>query len=267
MNSIISMHILLIFQLLLLSCVNSSETKQKPKEKNPTIIIEDKSITDTNIVALSSVHDKDYNLVKIDVNQLRSVLEKKYINISDKVKQDQFLDSTMVVFTDYLITIIVPHWYETKWSFEGHSATPNKGEIACGYFVSTTLRDMGLNLNRYRLAQQGPEEEVASISIDQKNMITVKNHQLDSVFTILKTKYNPTLFFVGLDFHVGYLYLKDNQSYFIHSNYIDGHVMIENTINSKAFRSEKYFISNITGNRLLAKKWLFYDKIKIILSK
>lgn len=258
---------MLIYQLLLLSCVNSSETKQKLKDKNSPIIIEEKSITDTSILVLQRVPKKEYELAKTNIVKLRSVLGKKYSKISDKNRQDQFLDSTMLVFTDYLITNIVPHWYETKWSFEGHSAIPNEGEIACGYFVSTTLRDMGLNLNRYNLAQQGPEEEVASISIDKKSMITVKNHQLDSIFTILKTKYNPALYFIGLDFHVGYLYLKDNQSYFIHSNYIDGHVMIENTINSKAFRSEKYFISNITGNRLLAKKWLINDKIKIILTK
>ena len=35
-------------------------------------------------------------------------------------------------FEDNLINKIIPFWYGTKWSFEGHSNEPNKGEIACG---------------------------------------------------------------------------------------------------------------------------------------
>ncbi len=256
-----------VCQLLMLSCINSPSIEDKPLETNPPIIIEKESIIDTNINVMKRVPDKNYDLVKTDINEIRSDLEKKFRKISGTIKQKQFLDSAMVVFTDYLVTNIVPHWYGTKWSFEGHSAIPNTGEIACGYFVSTTLRDMGLNLNRYRLAQQGPEEEVASISINQKNMIKVKNHQLDSILSILSAKIDPALYYVGLDFHVGYLYLQGKQSYFIHSNYISGRVMIENTTNSVAFGSEDYFISNITGNRLLARKWLIDDKIDIIMTK
>ena len=43
---------------------------------------------------------------------------------------------------------IFPHWYDTKYDFYGQTETPGKGKIACGYFVSTVLRDIGVPIER-----------------------------------------------------------------------------------------------------------------------
>src|SRR5687768_5014531 len=68
-------------------------------------------------------------------------------------------DSLSSLVTDLLVDRIIPYWIGTPWSFEGHTSIPNSGKIACGYFVSTTLLDLGFNLNRYTFAQQAPENE------------------------------------------------------------------------------------------------------------
>src|SRR6188474_3208784 len=39
-------------------------------------------------------------------------------------------------------------WLGTPWDFYGTTQTPGKGKIACGYFVTTLLRDMGASVNR-----------------------------------------------------------------------------------------------------------------------
>jgi hypothetical protein len=44
------------------------------------------------------------------------------------------------------------------------SETPGRGEIACGYFVSTVLRDAGFGVERVRLAQQASERIVRTLS-------------------------------------------------------------------------------------------------------
>jgi len=237
------------------SCVDISP-KVSPDITDTMHAVIEKNGIDTVACGLNFIPGNHYNEAKAEIEQLRGELNRRYKTIIDSIKKEEFLDSSMVVFTHCLLNKIVPYWYGTKWSFEGHTAIPIEGTIACGYFVSTTLRDMGLIINRYRLAQQGPEEEVVSISIDRKNMMKVKHAQMDSVFNILSNHIDSKLFFVGLEYHVGYLYLVGRQSYFIHSSYIDGKVMVENTQDSKAFRSEDYFITHITGNRLLAKKWL-----------
>ena len=72
------------------------------------------------------------------------------------------------------------------------------------------------------------------------------------------------LYFIGLDNHVGFLYLKNEQKYFIHSNYIEGVVMIEYAENSVAFVSENYYFSKISANKSLALKWLMNEEVLII---
>ena len=57
-------------------------------------------------------------------------------------------------FTNMMVKELFPYWYRTKWEFSGHTNTPQEGEIACGYYVSTTLKHAGVNVNRYRMAQQ-----------------------------------------------------------------------------------------------------------------
>ena len=54
-------------------------------------------------------------------------------------QQKVSFDSVQHYFTESLLNGILPHWYGTVWSFDGHTSTPGTGEIACGYLVSTTL--------------------------------------------------------------------------------------------------------------------------------
>src|SRR5688572_11801089 len=39
------------------------------------------------------------------------------------------------------------YWYGTRWGFYGTTPKPRQGKIACGYFVTTTLKHLGLNIN------------------------------------------------------------------------------------------------------------------------
>lgn len=58
-----------------------------------------------------------------------------------------------------------------------------------------------------------------------------------------------------------------NSTYFIHSNYLSGIVMIEKTNDSEAFYSSKYYISKISSNSRLINKWLINEEFKIFTSK
>jgi len=205
---------------------------------------------------LKLVPDNNYNKTKNKIIIIRNKLASSYKLLNDSIRKVQFLDSAMSIFTNDLLNKIIPYWYETKWDFNGYTAKPNEGIIACGYFVSTTLRDMGLKLNRYRVAQKGPLEEAEIIAIENQNITTIVSSHPDSSICHYLENIEQGLYFVGLDNHVGYLYLKNKNLYFIHSNYFDGEVMIENIENSKVFKSRSYYLSKITGNRLMAMKWL-----------
>lgn len=199
----------------------------------------------------------NYSSTKQKVENERAALKAKYSTSSNKT---QTLDEARKLLTEYLHNDIFNHWYATKWSFEGHTETPKQGTIACGYFVSTTLRDVGFNLNRYKLAQKSPEDEAKVIACGTsiEKLQNVSKQELKKYF--LKQK--DGIYFIGLDFHVGYIYKSNQEVYFIHSNYIDNKGVMKETIeNSKAIVSSKYFITSITHNDNLIKKWILKEII------
>lgn len=207
------------------------------------------------LILLLTISLTNYSVIKTSIEKDRNLLQKKYISNENK---SETIEEAKTKLTAYLYNDIFNNWYSTKWSFEGHSETPKQGTIACGYFVSTTLRDVGFNLNRYKLAQKSPEEEAKVIacgtSIEKRENIS--KQELKNYF--LKQK--DGIYFIGLDFHVGYIYKNNQEVNFIHSNYIENKGVMKETIeNSKAIVSSKYFIVSITHNDNLIKKWLLKE--------
>ena len=102
------------------------------------------------------------------------------------------LDSVKKSFTELLLNKIIPYWYGTTWSFNGHTSKPNQGEIACGYFVSTTLKDMGLKLNRYCLAQKSPIDEAKFLSCGA-SIVTLNGDYEEAIDKIKEFTFNGLL--------------------------------------------------------------------------
>ena len=222
--------------------------------------IEESNAIDTLQTALNFVCGPNYSATKKDIVKLRSSLMSRYNMISDSNKKLKFLDSIMQLFVANLLNEIIPYWYGTEWDFEGHTDIPNNGQIACGYFVSTTLKDMGLKLNRYRLAQADPLTEARTLAIADTNLKKIDIEDFNSLADFLDG-IQEGLYFIGLDNHVGYFYKKGNKNYFIHSNYVDGKVMIELAENSLAFSSSNYYLTKISLNREMALKWVSGKRI------
>lgn len=80
----------------------------------------------------------------------------------------------------------------------------------------------------------------------------------------MRSIYPEGLYFVGLDNHVGYLYKTGSQLYFIHSSYLLRlGVTIECAADSYAFNSSSYFITPISEDEGLVKKWLLGEEVKV----
>ena len=73
------------------------------------------------------------------------------------------------IFTRAVAETIIPDWIGTKWDFNGISEKPQQGNIACGYFVTTVLRDAGLNLARSKTGTM-------CIGANDNNISTTKIH-------------------------------------------------------------------------------------------
>ncbi|MCH2044184.1 MAG: hypothetical protein MK212_08565 [Saprospiraceae bacterium] len=203
-----------------------------------------------------SITSQDYETVKRQIAKERSLLSSKKID----------LDSVGRLFKTSLVNKIIPFWEGTTWSFEGHTSKPKEGEIACGYFVSTTLKHIGVNVNRYKLAQQGPFNEAKSLAIKS----AVKEFSEDSTqenIAAIKSYLKEGIHFIGFDQnHVGFILKEEGELYLIHSNYMGtSAVEIEKIEESEVFSSfSLFFITELSTNESLLNAWKNRTPIQII---
>lgn len=179
------------------------------------------------------------------------------VNNVIEFQQNMLLKDSLIslhqTYLDHLIVeTIFPYWYGTPWEFNGYSNIPGKGEIACGYFVSTPLKHIGYNWNRYRLAQQDATTIIKKIA--DNNIQFFRNHTSTDFIKKVK-KIENGLYVLGLDSHVGFLYKTDNDIRIIHSSYYGKTCVInEQAANCTALEhSNSYVIGRLNTKENLIK--------------
>lgn len=259
------MKLFLLFAIILffVACSNNANTRALLENTDSAITQRDSCFCDTLLQQLNTKSRSNYKQTKMDIEKIKSAMHEQYIKYDDSTSRYHFLDSVSNVFSALLSNEIIPFWYGMKWDFNGYSAIPNKGKIACGYFVSNTLKDMGIQLNRFRLAQQNPKNQAKSIVIDTLNLIRIIK-QTDTNYDIIYKNLSKGFYFVGLDCHVGYFYYCHEKPFFIHSDYIGGKVIIERADTSEAFISNQYWFSKISGNVALMKSWIENKELFVV---
>jgi hypothetical protein len=137
------------------------------------------------------------------------------------------------------------YWKGTTWDFNGTSRKAGEGSIACGYFITTILEDMGFKINRVRLAQE-PSSVLIQATCTQIKRFTsfAKLEQY-----IAEAPAN-SVFIVGLDFHTGFLIKGPAKTWFFHSNYINRSGVTKELMGeSRALKASKSFLTgNLTAN-------------------
>lgn len=231
---------LLFFSILTLSTCEVSEKSTSSEITKDTTIVSRIAFDHKN-------HLKKYKQLIKSIPQLKKAINQN--NPTEKLAQGKEL------FTHLLVDSIFNYWYGTKWDFNGHTKTPRNGEIACGYFITTTLKDLGIRLNRIKLAQQASSEIIKKLCKPSTIQMYSNLDQLKSYLAPLK---DNEILILGLDYHVGFVVKRDGKNYFIHSNYIDREGVIkEELATSLAIRSSNiYMIGNISRNDSLILDWL-----------
>lgn len=152
-----------------------------------------------------------------------------------------------------LVNAIFPFWYGTQWDYNGYTNVPNDGVVACGYFVSTTLKHIGFNLNRYDIAKM--------YSSDIVKVLCRNDFWIESDFNLFLQKMTlepDGLFIVGLSNHVGFIERSNGRTYFIHANYLgDNGVERELANDSEALRySTTFWLGNFSNNEIVKQDYL-----------
>ena len=152
-------------------------------------------------------------------------------------------------------------WLDTKWDFNGITEIPRSGSIACGYFVTTTLRHAGFKIDRVKLAQQAASIIINTLC-DQKSIKIFSNKNLTGLKEYFKS-IDEGLYIIGLDNHVGFIQKKDTSAYMIHSSGVSPHkVMIQNIHEcGPVLWSSFHMIGNLLGNKNVLEKWIKGEEI------
>lgn len=214
--------------------------------------------------SFKQVPAETYASMRDSISSQKNRLWHMYNSSGDESVKNALLDSAGALFSRSIVYHLMPYWYGTPWTFEGHTDVPGKGEVACGYLVSTTLKHAGLNINRYKLAQQASSIGLKSLAFGEEVVIKrgVSREEIKDYFVKEKEE---GLYKVGLAYHTGYLYFDKKELYFIHSSYLDPvAVTIERATESEAFNSTAYYILDITRNRGLMKKWLSGEEVPVL---
>ena len=160
------------------------------------------------------------------------------------------------IFTKAVTETIIPAWIGTAWNFNGTSEKPQQGSIACGYFVTTILRDAGLNLARIKLAQCASEQMIISL-IQPKYIHRFSNITIEEFLQSIQDQ-GYGLYIVGLDNHTGFIYNDGKDIYFIHSTFVGTrNVQKEKAASSIILKQSKYkVIGKISADELVLQRWI-----------
>jgi len=204
---------------------------------------------------------RDYRAVVMKLEAERVKLGWLYQRSAAAAQRAEVIAQARTLVTGSIFKEIFPSWYGTRWDFYGTTEVPQQGKIACGYFVSTVLRDAGWRVQRVRLAQQASENIILSLT-SEPNVKRFRRVPISDFVNAVK-QWGPGLFVVGLDIHTGFIVNTGSEVYFIHSSYVEPYMVVrEKALESKILAASNYrVLGRITADDLFIEKWLLQKEI------
>lgn len=190
------------------------------------------------------------------VAQKQAVFQKRYAAAADQPARDKITVEARSYLVRMLTDSIFPGWYETTWDFNGVSQEPLTGPIACGYFVTTTLKQSKFDIDRIFLAQQASSVLIRKMC-DKDRIKVVTNGQLDKMITYLQAQPDG-IYILGLDNHVGYVVKKGKTLDMVHSSYWPQVKVVRETMAESAIvkESKYYMVGNVLHSKGTIEAWL-----------
>ncbi|WP_298539465.1 hypothetical protein [uncultured Aquimarina sp.] len=197
---------------------------------------------------------KEYTTTLQEIEIIRKNANTSY-NRANAAEKDSIITTTRVYIFKTLVDTIFPYWYGTPWDFNGHTKIPGEGKIACGYFVTTTLQDIGFNIPRYKWAQSASEVFIKKLAKQQIKRFT--NKPLTTIEDFLLNS-GDGLYLVGLDDHTGFISVDNKKTRFIHASYYKPEigVMAEALDSENPLKYSKYRVIGKLLSDTMVRNWI-----------
>ena len=210
----------------------------------------------TQLQEASLAQTMSYDDFKASIIATREKINAQYIAADSSGK-----DSLIKYSQEFLRNItqeIFTYWYKTQWDFNGITQTPGQGKIACGYFVTTVIRDVGFDIPRSTWGQLASETMIKKLNPSVKKY---SGKSIDVVIDYFKNRPDG-MYIVGMDTHVGFVSKEGKQIKFIHSNYYQPTigVMSQNLKGDNPLNDASYRVIGQIFQYEMAKKWILNEK-------
>lgn len=205
------------------------------------------------------INAEKYSELKNRLKVHRDSLYNKYSQ-ADSIERKIITDQAANYIFNTITGEMFEYWYGTPWDFNGTTTIPGKGTIACGYFITTVLKDAGFDIPRFKWAQLSAEMIVKKISTNYDRFY---NKTIEEIKVYIENK-EDGLYVVGLDCHVGFIYKKNEEIKFVHSNYYqpDIGVMSENFETENPLKNSGYRIIGRILDDEMVTKWILNEKFE-----
>ena len=203
-----------------------------------------------------------YAVLKEEAERWRKDLAKRHAAARTPEEKEKVLNETRN-FLEKLLPEMMLCWLGTPWDFHGTAEGPGQGKIACGYFVSTVLRDAGFRVDRYKLAQQASQNILGSFL--PKESMEVQAGVPYATYAAKLNKAERGVRIVGLDSHVAFIVTGPEGFRFIHSSGSKPWCVVnESEQDAEVLRRSNYRVQGLlTGDREVLKRWLAGKKIGV----
>ncbi|MFC7337633.1 hypothetical protein ACFQY0_10630 [Haloferula chungangensis] len=203
-----------------------------------------------------------YEVVKAETERWRLDLAKRYRAAQSKADRDAVIAEARG-FLEVALPDLMSCWLGTPWDFNGTSEKPGEGQVACGYFVATVLRDAGFKVNRYKLAREASENILLTF-LPRKELERRVGVSYEGYAEELR-KYRSGVRIVGLDTHVGFLVSGPEGFRFVHSSGSRPWCVVdESEQEAEVLKRSNYRVhGSLTDNPDVIRRWLAGEKITV----
>ena len=166
-----------------------------------------------------------------------------------------------------ILELVMPEmmrcWLGTPYDFNGTAEKPGGGKVACGYFVSTVIRDAGFRVDRYKLAQQ-PSENILRTFLKSDGCLLKVGQDFES-YTKWVEGMEPGVYLMGLDSHVGFIVNGAEGTRFYHSSGWQKRGVVNEAGNKAgALRHSNWrMIGGLTADPEVIRTWLGGEKVRV----
>ena len=191
----------------------------------------DSAQTESDVVP--TPNPETYAVLVGEIDYHRQKLAKQYRSAKTDSEREAVLLSTKN-FLEITMPELMLCWLGTPWDYNGTATTPGEGKVACGYFVSTIMRDAGFEVHRIKLAQQ-PSQNILRTFLPRDQLHIKVGADYEQYMQSIR-KRGHGIYIIGLDRHVGFLVNNSKGLNFIHSGGVHQRVVTESRSEAKLLR-------------------------------